>query len=314
MNSSGIAAVVLVGDETAADIRRHVLSGDIVVFPPTPGSRALAEWTRKSLEAAFAPCDPRLAQKELNVDRYIEILAAVKPTFVHAEESWEHVVHFLTDVGLGTDDVYLDVPRVRLSPSGDYLSVGVAHRQPPHRDTWWGSPFQQMNFWGPVYPMTPENGLVFYPSYFERELPNSSDEFNLYEWNVGGRAAAAKQKGKTDTRGIPVPMGEVDEPGLSISLPVGGIVCFSGAHLHATRPHATGMSRASVDFRAISALDVEANTGPANIDSRQLGTALRDFLQLRSRASLSADLIDRFDNTELPEGGALTFKPPVLTG
>lgn len=107
-------------------------------------------------------------------------------------------------------------------------------------------------------------------------------------------------------------MAEVDEPGLSISLPVGGMVCFSGAHLHATRPHATGMSRASVDFRAISALDVEANSGPANQDSRQLGTSLRDFLQLETRASLSADLINRFDNAELPEGGALTFTPPAM--
>lgn len=291
-----------------------MLSGDLVVFAPTPGSLALADWTRRCLESAFDPLDPRLAQHSLSVDRYIEILAAVKPAFVHSEESWRHVVDFLGDVGLGTDDIFLDVPRVRVSPSDDYLTVGVAHRQPPHRDTWWGSPFQQLNFWGPVYPMTPENGMTFYPSYWDRPLANSSDEFNLYEWNVTGRVNAADEKGGTDKRGMPEPSEEVDEPGLSISLPVGGMLCFSGAHLHATRPHATGSARASVDFRAISVLDVEAELGPGNIDSKQMGTALRDFRQLDSLVGLDAGLIERFENTVVPEGGAVVFAAPEIDG
>ena len=45
---------------------------------------------------------------------------------------------------------------------------------------------RQLNWWLPVYEITPDNAMAFHPHYWERPIKNSSDEFN---YRTGNRQA-----------------------------------------------------------------------------------------------------------------------------
>ncbi len=281
-------AIVIFDGQPAAELRAHVLRGDLVILPPTPGSLALAAFTAEVLEAHFAPHHPTEAQHHLPVADFAELLGKAKHDFTNSSRSWELMAQALADLGLATDDIHADVPRTRVSTSDDFLTSGAGHQQPPHRDTWWGSPFCQLNFWGPVYPMHPDAGIDFFPALFSTPLPNTSSIFDVDDWQQHGRRAASTEIGPKDTRGIPEPIGEVTHGAYTPVLPVGGMVLFSGAQAHATRPHSTGRSRVSFDFRVLSVEDIGA--GPPNIDSDCTGSAIRDFHHLRTRQPVPTEL------------------------
>lgn len=73
--------------------------------------------------------------------------------------------------------------------------------------------------------------------------------------------------------------------------PPGGIVIFSGAHLHTTVPNTSGRTRFSIDFRVVNRTDVRDGIGAPNVDSACTGTTLGDFLRATDLTPLPADLI-----------------------
>ena len=285
-------AVVQFDGHSPQDLRTLVLDGALVMLPPTPASLDFAAAARARLEEAFAPYHPMEAQHHFAVDEFAKILGATKHAFTNGEDSWERMVAVLGAYGLATEDVYADVPRMRVSTSHDFLVAGAGHQQPPHRDTWWGSPFAQLNFWGPIYPMHPAAGMDFFPGIFTRPLPNTSEDFDLDDWQRVGRPNATQETGRKDTRGVPEPVGDLAAAAFTPVLPVGGFVVFSGAQAHATKPHTTGRSRGSVDFRVLSLDDIVSGAGPANIDSACHGSAIRDFQHLVTRDRVPQDLQD----------------------
>ena len=46
----------------------------------------------------------------------------------------------------------------------------------------------------------------------------------------------------------------------------GDLLCFSGAHLHASVPNATGVARFSVEVRTVDAGDAAGGRGSPNVD------------------------------------------------
>ena len=91
--------------------------------------------------------------------------------------------------------------------------------------------------------------FAFHPRYWDEPVKNSSHEYNHYEWNRVGRAQSATQV-KTDTRKQPKLQEEIDlEPEVRVVCPPGGLLLFSGAHLHSTVPNTSGRTRFSIDFR-----------------------------------------------------------------
>ena len=64
--------------------RRHGLyRGDLVVFPPSPSTIALADFARGLVEEAFSPLDPRHAHERMAVQEAVQILTRLKPHFIH---------------------------------------------------------------------------------------------------------------------------------------------------------------------------------------------------------------------------------------
>jgi ectoine hydroxylase-related dioxygenase (phytanoyl-CoA dioxygenase family) len=75
---------------------------------------------------------------------------------------------------------------------------------------------------------------------------------------------------------------------LRIVIEPGDLLCFSGAHLHASVPNTSGATRFSVEVRTVSVDDVHAGRGAPNLDGRAPRTAWRWFTGITSNASLAS--------------------------
>ncbi len=217
--------------------RRRLFDGQLFVFSPRPTTLALAEHGRRMLEAAFGGIDPQLAHRELPVERFVEILAELKPRFIHDPKSKVLIQAMLGDFGCDLAQTYFDVPRMRTAAPHDYLTAGIAYAFHPHRDTWYSAPMCQLNWWFPIYDVDAENGMAFHPAYWDRAVRNGSRDYNYYAWNAEGRKSAAQQI-KTDTRKQPKAEEPLElDPQIRIVGRPGSVIAFSAAQMHSTVPN-----------------------------------------------------------------------------
>ena len=299
-------------DSSADDAtrRRKLYSGQIFVFSPRPSSLALAAHAREMIEEAFDGIPPEQAQFHMEVERYVEICAPLKPRFIHHPETKRLVGDVIRELGCDDERTYLDVPRLRMVTSDGYLTSGVGYAHHPHRDTWYSAPLAQLNWWLPIYDIESESSMAFHPSYWNKGVKNGSSEFNYYEWNSTGRKDAAKQV-KSDTRKQPKPEQELElEPEICFVVPAGGIVLFSAAQLHSTVPNTSGRARSSIDFRTVHLDDVAPGGGAPNIDAAPQGTSLRDYMRTSDLERMPEENAAQYDDSELAvDPDSLVFKP-----
>jgi hypothetical protein len=292
--------------------RRLLYKGQFFVYSPTASSRALCEFAQQLSEEAFAPFKPTKAQFEMPPEKYAAVLEVLKPKFIHNPTSKKLIQGLLKELGCNLAKTYFDVPRLRTATSDNYMTSGLAYAFHPHRDTWYSAPSCQINWWIPVYDIVPENCMAFHPSYWTQPVKNSSREYNYYRWNKESRASAAQQI-KTDTRKQPhaeEPM-ELD-PQIRVVSQVGGILLFSGAHMHSTVPNSSGSTRFSIDFRTVHFDDVTTKSGAPNIDSECTGTTLRDYLCGTDLSRLPDDLVAPYDTEAPPEDAVLVYQPKEI--
>jgi ectoine hydroxylase-related dioxygenase (phytanoyl-CoA dioxygenase family) len=190
----------------------------------------------------------------------------------------------------------------------DYLTSGIAYAFHPHRDTWYSAPACQINWWLPIFDITPENCLAFYPEYFDQAVLNNSEIYNYYDWNARSRADAAKHV-RSDTREQPKAQQDIARRDMRVICPPGGIILFSGAQLHETVPNTSGVARYSIDFRTVHLDDVVAHTGARNVDSRCTGTTMRDYLRSSDLQHIPDDVVASYDDGEPVAGKVLVFTP-----
>ena len=280
--------------------RRALYAGDLQVTSPTSGSLALSALARELSEHAFAPHQPRIAHRFLPVEDYVTILAQLKPLFIHHPEAKELIRRTLSEVGCDLETTYFDVPRLRTMVCGEYLKAGLALQFHPHRDTWFSAPFQQLNWWLPVYEIEADNAMAFHPRYYGTAVRNSSAGYNYQEWVRTGREQAPGIV-KEETRSQPRPEEPLDlSSEIRVVTPVGGMLIFSAAQLHATVPNATQRTRFSIDFRTVNFDDLLAGVGAANVDSACTGTTLRDYVRASDLQPVPEELIAMYDRPGEP--------------
>jgi hypothetical protein len=285
-------------DSTQSDEgRRHRLySGDLFAFSAGKGAAGLIGLAQELSEAAFAPHEPTVAQEGMPAERYVEVLAELKPSFIHHPRAKTFIADLLAEAGCDLDKTYFDVPRLRTMAHGEYLKAGLAYQFHPHRDTWFSAPQQQLNWWLPVYEIEAENSMAFHPQYFNRAIRNSSSDYDYDQWSKTGRQEAAKQV-KKETRKQPQPEEPLDlDPDVRVVTPPGGIIVFSAAQLHSTVPNTTTRTRFSIDFRTVNLDDLLEGVGAPNVDSECTGTTLRDFARASDLEPLPEDVISAHES------------------
>jgi hypothetical protein len=289
-------------------MRQRLYDGDLLLYSPRPSTRALCEYAEQMIVEAFKGLDPKTAQYHMPVEDYVAIVGPLKPKFIHDPQTKVLIRDMLEDFGLSMEKTYLDVPRLRMVTSDAYLTTGVGFAHHAHRDTWFSAPMQQLNWWLPIYDITPENTIAFHPYYWNHAVKNGSDRFNYYEWNVQRKTAA--QHVKSDTRFQPKAEEELThlEPEIRTVVEAGGVVLFAGAYLHSTIPNTSGVTRYSIDFRTVNFDDVVNQRSAPNLDSFPKGTALRDFMRGTDFERMPEDVV-RIYEPEGPGEGVLIFDP-----
>jgi hypothetical protein len=295
-------------DSAANDERRRLrlYGGDLFAFSAGESATKLSELARELSEAAFAPHDPQVAQEAMPADGYVEILAELKPKFIHHPRAKELIAALLSELGCDIERTYFDVPRLRTMAHGEYLKAGLAYQFHAHRDTWFSAPHQQLNWWLPVYEIESENSMAFHPQYFDKPIRNSSAGYDYEEWNKTGRKQAAKQVTK-ETRKQPQPEEPLElEPDVRVVTPPGGTLVFSAAQLHSTVPNTTSRTRFSIDFRTVNLDDLIEGVAAPNVDSECTGTTLRDFLRASDLEPLPEDVIAKYDKRPIVAATAVS--------
>jgi hypothetical protein len=286
--------------KTTDDARRAELyRGSLFINAPTPSALKLCQLAKDLIEEAFAGYEPLTLHNKMQVEKVVEILAVLKPKFIHHPKSKEFIQGMLTEAGCDLHKTYFDVPRLRTAFPGDYLKSGIAYAFHPHRDTWYSAPFSQINWWMPVYPMNADNGMAFHPHYWDHPLKNGSHTYNYQRWNLESRQNAA-QHVKTDTRVQPKPEEPVElEPQTRVVCNVGAPFLFSAAQLHSTVPNTSPHIRYSIDFRTVHLDDVLNRRGAHNIDSACTGTTMHDYLRGSDLSHLPADALAMYEDATL---------------
>jgi hypothetical protein len=302
---------VYIDSAVSDEVRRQRLyDGQIFVFTPRSSTLALIQHARDMIEAAFGSLDPRTAQYHMPVEKYVSIVAPLKPQFIHNDTTRRLIQEVLTELNCDLETTYQDVPRLRMVTSDGYLTSGVGYAHHPHRDTWFSAPMTQLNWWLPIYDIESESSMAFHPCYWSQGVKNESSSFNYSEWNKNGRKNAA-QHIKSDTRKQPHAVEDLElEPQIRVVCPPGGIVLFSGAQLHSTVSNTSGLTRYSIDFRTVNLADVTAMGGAPNVDSEPVGSALRDFVRASDFTRMPEEIASQYDSDEL-DREAMVFKPEM---
>jgi hypothetical protein len=296
---------IYLDSQTSDSERRHRLyQGELFGFTPKVSAAELCQLARELSEAAFAPHDPTTAHESLAAERYVEILAELKPKFIHHPRAKELIGGMLSELGCDLDRTYFDVPRLRTMAPVDYLNAGLAYQFHPHRDTWFSAPHQQLNWWLPVYEVDSHNSMAFHPEYFDQPVRNSSADYDYEKWSKTGRQEAAKQV-KKETREQPQPKEPLHlEPDVRVVTPPGGTLVFSAAQLHSTVPNTTRRTRFSIDFRTVNLDDLVDRLGAPNLDAECTGTTLRDFLRASDLEPLPEEVIAGHEGRSRVEAAA----------
>ncbi|GAA4561701.1 hypothetical protein [Planotetraspora kaengkrachanensis] len=273
------------------ETRRSLLyKGDVFVYPASASSTELIGFARELIEEAFGGRDPETAQFEMPVEEFAALLSQLKPRFIHHPQCKKLLPLVMEELGCELDRTYFDVPRLRTSTSNDYLTSGISYAFHPHRDCWYSAPFNQVNWWIPIYPVVADNVMAFHPKYFDRPVANGSARYDYAEWNRSSRVTAS-QHIHSDTREQPKPEEEIElDPQVRVVPDAGGMMLFSGAQLHSTVPNTSGRTRFSIDFRTVNVDDVRARRAAPNVDARCTGTTLRDFKRSTDLAEMPEDL------------------------
>ena len=291
--------------------RDHLYDGQLFVYSPKETSLAFTEFARGMICEGFQCSDPTLAQFDMPVEEFVSVFAPMKPAFIHHPETKKLIQEMLLGFGCDMENTYLDVPRLRAVTSNAYLTSGVGYAHHPHRDTWYSAPMCQINWWLPIFPMTSESSMAFHPNHWNQAVANGSVDFNYYEWNSTSRANAA-QHIKSDTRPQPKPLEAIElDPQIRLVMEPGGAILFSAAQMHSTVANTSGRTRFSIDFRTVHLRDLRNRKAAPNVDSRPVGTSLRDFMRGTDLTPIPDDVIDMYDNANVKEG-VLVFKPEQL--
>jgi hypothetical protein len=259
--------------------RRLIFGGELLLYTRQNATAVLADHAISMISKAFEPYEPERAQFSLSVEEFIRRVGPLKTAFTNDPHTKELVRQVLETFECDLENTYFDVPRLRIVPHGDYLSSGVSYAYKAHRDIWYSSPTAQINWWMPVFTVTAERAMSFFPEYWSKPVKNSSADFDYDEWCTVGRRLATSQV-KEDSRKHPLPLEPVSiNSELRVAGTKGDVILFSASQLHATAPNSSGATRFSIDFRSINLKDIETGLGAPNIDTRSTGTTIGDFIR-----------------------------------
>ena len=289
--------------------RERLYTGEIVVYDCLSAVKEFAEFTARMVETALAPHDPRSIHEVLTPQELAPLLGKLKPQFIHHPESRRLVGRIIAELGGDLDDSHLDVPKLRTAYPTGHLTKGIAFTFAGHRDTWyWRAAGADQLVAAHLPAARRQRDGVLSP------LLRGTGRKRLGQIQLLPAQRRAPQRGRVHRcRPTRSALGHLADERRARSPAVARRrrphpVLRRAAPRH-RYPHATSRSRYSVDFRTVSKRDVELGLGAANVDSRCVGTALRDFTRASDAAAMPEALAQKLDPTGPGGGEVAVFRP-----
>jgi hypothetical protein len=272
--------------------RQRLFNGALFLYSCPMASRKIIDWARELIDAAFGDLqDVHHAHEKLTVEDFVKRAGPLKAKFTNDPKTVELCQELIVGMGCDPELTYLDLPRLRVAPPGNYLTSGVSYAYKPHRDTWYAHPRQLVNYWVPVFDSEPSTVMSMFIDYWQRPVSNVSAQWDYDEWVKKSRFVASDNIGE-EKRRHPVPTQDLGETtDLRIVQNAGDLMVFSTCQLHATAPNETDYIRYSYDLRTIHLEDVRNERGPENIDGFATGSTLKDFLRVSDLCSMPQEIV-----------------------
>jgi Phytanoyl-CoA dioxygenase (PhyH) len=265
-------------------LRRAVYAGDVFLLPPTEASHRLVSAARAGLADALGCRDDavrEVPQRLANAELFARVGGLRKQLYL--EPRYHAAVRdVIAALGLDPARVAFDPLRLRVIRHRGHdnpLAAAVYHA---HRDTWYAHPRTLIAWWIPLDDLAADETFVFHPDRFATAVDNDSETFDYDDWvregwelKIGWQRLSAGATARYPRAADTVDRGRA----VGFACRAGDNLVFSGAHLHATLPQATGRTRFSLDFRVVALDDHAAGFGAPDVDNRSRGSALRDYVQ-----------------------------------
>jgi hypothetical protein len=250
----------------------QIFDGDIIFVAPLDESKQLMLHAISLIEEVFeASTDSIIPNVTHQLDEFVARAKKVKTTFTNDAKT----SCILRNILLARykkyrrEDLLFDLPRLRIIPNSRFLASGISYNYQAHRDTWYGARQDQVNHWMSVANVTPESTFYISPGYFTQPVENSSNTFDLDEWDSKYRNVAHLSK-TIEKRPHPLPVQDLPtSEKYNVVLPEGYEIVFSGHHLHGSSPNTTSKVRFSIDYRVC--VNGHNISPPLNIDNEATG-------------------------------------------
>ncbi|MFW5969014.1 MAG: phytanoyl-CoA dioxygenase family protein [Halofilum sp. (in: g-proteobacteria)] len=261
-------------------LRARIYAGDLLIVRGTRATARLVAFFDTELRTAFACAAPAEAQFSMAPGEWHGLAARLRTAYRRDRRAAKLMRDLLADFGLDAARTAADALNLRAQPHDDDPGPDPRHTLGAHRDTWASNVYQQINWWLPIYPVTPGRTITFFPACWDRPIANDSADWDLVA--IRAEVRAARREGRAPAiRNTPDPAETLDPSG---SMPVvvepGDVLIFSGAHLHASVPNASGATRFSLEMRSLDIQDAAAGLGAPNIDGAAPHTAWHWFRRL----------------------------------
>lgn len=252
----------------------RIYKGDIFF-----GSRAegviLANAIRLRIEEVLFPVPPQNIHRLLSYKDLSQAISDVRRDIFTDTTILSLTRAVMAGAGIDPDASAIDPPRLRALLPDNHHDPASKQAYALHRDTWYANPQAQINWWIPLYDVLPHESFSFYPEYFDRDVPNSSENFDF--------AAMLETAGWQGMGGgrydcYPAAPDGFVPPRAGFTAKAGDILAFSAAHLHGTCRNDGDRTRWSIDFRSVSLADHAAGRGAVNKDNASSPDALTAYM------------------------------------
>ncbi len=270
--------------EAAIDDRargERIFNGEVIVQGGLAALDDLIAHAAGMIRAAFAPHDPLRAHQALEPAAYAKIAEALIKAFRHDDHVRALFRSMLKAAGVDIRQVFWDKLRLRIQPPGEHHMSRHVFDLPAHRDTWGSNLLCQINWWAPLYPLTTMRTMILYPAHWQTPIANSSAA-----WDYDDMRRTRRRGG--DYPLLPVATGEIDRRGAwPVVIDPGELLCFSGAHLHASLPNRSDVARFNIETRTVCLDDLKEERGAPDRDHAAPRRPLEWFVRIDDGAPLT---------------------------
>lgn len=272
-------------DEPQTDLERSelVFNGHIVVYRQVDAMGQLVDYLQNQVSIGFEQHDPLTAENVLDATTYRQTSMGLRKQIADDPKTSDMFRAVFAAVGCDLSALYWDHLKLRFQPSNPNLHTRYMRDLPAHRDTWGSNIASQINWWAPVWPVDEGRTMTVFPDYWDQPIENNTADWSYQEF----------RRRKAEDPNTPYPMLPTctNDPDPASGVPVlvdpGDIVAFSGAHLHASVPNRTGVTRISTETRTVSLADLIQNRRAPNVDGAAKGIRYNWFAHAVSGEPLS---------------------------